>query len=107
MKILEEGAEATLLAESTSFSPESGGLHCGGVELIVAPGAHLRFVSLQDWGFGVWHFAQQKALVDKDASLQWTMAAMGSKLAKEIVLKLIYSPAKKTARLLDTCGNAC
>jgi Fe-S cluster assembly protein SufD len=52
------------------------------VELIVAPNAHLRFVSLHDWGFGVWHFAQQKAMVDTDASLQWTMAAMGSKLAK-------------------------
>ena len=80
--ILEEGAEATLLAESTSFDPNGGGLHCGGVELIVAPNAHLRFVSLQDWGFGVWHFAQQRGIVDTDASLQWTMAAMGSKLAK-------------------------
>jgi Fe-S cluster assembly protein SufD len=37
---------------------------------------------LQNWGFGVWHFAHQKALVGRDASLQWTIAAMGSRLSK-------------------------
>ena len=42
----------------------------------------MRFVNLQNWGDKVWHFAHQKALVDKDASLQWTTAAIGSRLAK-------------------------
>jgi Fe-S cluster assembly protein SufD len=39
-------------------------------------------VSLQNWGTGVWHFAHNKALVGKDASLQWTVGALGSRLAK-------------------------
>ena len=80
--ILEEGAEATLLSETASMSPSDDGLHCGGIELIVAPGANLRYVNLQDWANGVWHFAQQKAVLDRDANLQWTIAAMGSRLAK-------------------------
>ena len=80
--ILEDGAEATLLTETTSQSPHDGGLHCGAIELFVGKGAHLRFVNLQDWGDRVWHFAHQKALVDRDASLQWTSGAMGSRLAK-------------------------
>ena len=80
--VLDEGAEATVLSESLSPEPKATGLHCGGVELLVGKGANLRFVNLQDWGTGVWHFAQQKALVDRDANLQWTVGALGAKLAK-------------------------
>ena len=80
--ILEDGAEATFLYESASVDEQSAGMHCGATELIVAPGAVLRFVNLQNWGDRVWHFAHQKALVDRDASLQWTIAALGSRLAK-------------------------
>ena len=80
--ILEDGAEATLLAESASPHGDAGGFHCGGIELIVGNDAHLRYVNLQDWGQGVWHFAHQKALVGRDATIQWTIGALGSRLAK-------------------------
>jgi len=80
--VLGEGAEATMLTETESISDQAGGFHCGAVELIVRPGAFLRYVNLQNWGHGVWHFAHQKALVDRDASLQWTIGAMGARLAK-------------------------
>lgn len=80
--ILEDGAEATLLTETESDSPTATGFHCGRTELYVRPGAHLRFVNLQNWGLGVWHFAHQKAKVQRDASLQWTSAAMGARLAQ-------------------------
>ena len=39
-------------------------------------------MSLQNWGHGVWHFAHQKAIVGRDASIQWTIAAIGSRLSK-------------------------
>lgn len=80
--ILEDGAEATLLAETASVAEDTPGLHCGAVELLLGRGARLRYVNLQNWAGGVWHFAHQKALVDSDASLQWTIAALGSRLAK-------------------------
>ena len=50
--------------------------------MIVGQRAHLRFVNLQDWGHNVWHFAHQHAVVDQDASLQWTAGALGSRLSK-------------------------
>ena len=80
--VLEEGAEAALLAETASSDPAAAGLHCGAIEIHVGPRARLRYVNLQNWGTGVWHFAHQRALVDKDASLQWTIGALGSRLAK-------------------------
>ena len=80
--ILEEGAEATFLHEADSAAGASGGFHCGSVEIILRPGAHLRYVNLQDWGRGVWHFAHQRATIDRDASIQWTIAAMGGRFAQ-------------------------
>ena len=80
--ILEDGAEATLLAETASTGEADPGLHCGAIELIVGSGARLRYVNLQNWSTHVWHFAHQKALVGRDASLQWTIAALGSRLSK-------------------------
>ncbi len=80
--VLEEGAEATLLAETASGDPAAAGLHCGAVEIVVGRGARLRYVNLQNWGTGVWHFAHQRALVHEGGHLEWTIGALGSRLAK-------------------------
>jgi Fe-S cluster assembly protein SufD len=71
-----------MMSETASLQAGHGGLHCGAIEILLAPGAHLRYVSLQDWGHGVWHFAHQKAIVQRDASLQWTIGALGCRLSK-------------------------
>lgn len=91
--ILEDGAEATVLCENSSVESAAGaigaestkadaGLHCGSTELRLGAGANLRFVNFQNWGHGVWHFAHQRAEVGRDSGLQWTIAALGSRLAK-------------------------
>jgi Fe-S cluster assembly protein SufD len=80
--VLEEGAEATLMCETASDAQPDGGLACGATEVILAPNARLRLVTLQNWGHGVWNFGHQKAIVGRDASIQWTIAAIGSRLSK-------------------------
>jgi len=80
--VLEEGAEATIMCETASPSQDAGGFHCGATEVILGPASRLRLVSLQNWGHNVWHFAHQKAIVGRDASIQWTIAAIGSRLSK-------------------------
>jgi Fe-S cluster assembly protein SufD len=80
--ILDEGAEATLLHESNSLSQDARGLHLGAVELIQKPGSHLRYVNLQEWGYKTYNFSHQRAIIDRDATIQWTIAAMGSLLSK-------------------------
>ncbi|MCG8584789.1 MAG: Fe-S cluster assembly protein SufD [Pirellulales bacterium] len=80
--VMEEDSEATLLSETASTACIDGGLHCGTVELLLAPSARLRYVNLQNWSDHVWHFAHQTAVVDRDAQLQWTVGALGSRLAK-------------------------
>lgn len=88
--VLEEGAQATLLEETASTRPDSAGLHVGSVELIVGAGARLRYVQLQNWNQQTWHLAHQAGRVDRDGSLQWTVAGIGAKLAhihQDVVLE--------------------
>ena len=80
--VLEDGAEATLLTETASDSRDGSGLHCGAIEIHVGARAKLRFVNLQNWGTGVWHFGHQKAVVDEGGQLQWTVGALGARLAQ-------------------------
>lgn len=79
--ILEEGASATLLEETTSATLTATGLHIGAVELLLAPRSNLRYVQLQNWNDKVWHFAHQVGRVEESASLQWTVGGLGSRLA--------------------------
>ncbi|MEZ6056621.1 MAG: Fe-S cluster assembly protein SufD [Planctomycetaceae bacterium] len=79
--VLEEGASATLLEETASADETSEGLHVGAVELLVGRGARLRYVQLQNWNEQVRHFAHQSGRVDRDAMLQWTVGALGARLA--------------------------
>jgi Fe-S cluster assembly protein SufD len=78
--VLAEGAQATVLGETAGDDAE--GLHLGAIELIVGRGARLRYVNLQNWGQQTWHFAHQKAVVAGDGQLQWTIGALGARLAK-------------------------
>ena len=80
--VIEDGAEATLLCDASGVDGTDDGLHCGSTEIFVQRGGHLRIVNLQDWGRETWHFAHQKAVLQQDAALQWTVAALGSRLSK-------------------------
>jgi Fe-S cluster assembly protein SufD len=94
--VLEEGAEATLLAETASVDRDAAGLHLGAVELVVKSGAKLRYVNLQNWSHGVWHFAHQRGTVDRDGQLQWTIAALGARLAKVNQHVALVGPGAQT-----------
>lgn len=81
--VLEEGASATLVRE-TAANGRAGapGLHCGALEVVQGAGSHLRLVNIQNWDSSTWHFSRERALVGRDASLQWTVGGLGSRLAK-------------------------
>lgn len=79
--ILEDGARATLLEETTSADSSGTGLHVGCVELIVGRDATLRYVQLQNWNQQTWHFAHQAGNVASGGTLQWTVVGLGSRVA--------------------------
>ena len=81
--VVEDGAEATLVQESVGLGdPNAPALHCGSVELFVGEKARLRFVNVQNWSLGTWCFSRERAVIARDADLQWTIGALGSRLTK-------------------------
>jgi Fe-S cluster assembly protein SufD len=81
--VLEDGAEATLVRESSGRGVgESQSLHVGAVEVFLAQGAKLQLVNIQNWNDATWHFSRERALVGRDARLQWTVGGLGSRVAK-------------------------
>ncbi len=81
--VLEPGAEATLVRESVGRGGATNpALHIGALEVFLAQGARLGLVNIQDWDNATWHLSRERALVGRDASLQWTVGALGSRVSK-------------------------
>ena len=81
--VVEDEAEATLVREVTSQGRgDQPGLHVGAVELFVKSGAKLQFVNLQNWDAHTYNFSRERALVGANASVQWTVGGIGSRLSK-------------------------
>jgi Fe-S cluster assembly protein SufD len=81
--VLEEGAEATLVRETASAGRGGApGLHVGALEVIQARGSRFQLVNIQNWDDSTWHFSRERAVLGRDAAIQWTVGAVGSRLAK-------------------------
>jgi Fe-S cluster assembly protein SufD len=76
--VLEEGAEAEVWERYVSAEPETASLFNGVTELIVGPGANLRYVCGQALSPASWIFATQRAEVERDGSIEWVALGFGS-----------------------------
>jgi Fe-S cluster assembly protein SufD len=75
--VLDEGAEAEVW-ERYSSTNGGGGLLNGVVEIVVGPGASLRYICEQELSEDSWIFATQRAELARDASLEWIALGFGS-----------------------------
>jgi Fe-S cluster assembly protein SufD len=97
--VLEENAEAEIWEQYLPGDGESDSLFNAVVELIIGPGARLRYVCGQGVSPGSWVFGTQRAEVERDASLEWVALGFGSargKLRMETRLAGEGSSAKVT-----------
>jgi len=76
--VLEEGAKAELWHQTLSSDPHAEGLVNGVVELVVGASANLRFVDAQGLSESSWVFGSQRAVIERDASLDWITLGFGS-----------------------------
>jgi Fe-S cluster assembly protein SufD len=97
--VLEEDAEAEVWEQYLSGDGEANALFNAVSELIVGPGARLRYVCGQGISPASWVFGTQRAEVERDASLEWLALGFGSargKLRMETRLTGEGSSAKVT-----------
>ena len=80
--VLEEGAQAEVWEQYLSAADEVDGVFNAVVELVVGPGARLRYVCGQGLSERSWVFANQRAEVERDGSLDWVALGFGSARGK-------------------------
>lgn len=76
--VLEDGAEAEVWEQHLSRHDEQTGLVTTVVELSVGQGASLRYVGAQGLSSKTWVFGSQRAVVQRDGTLDWILLGFGS-----------------------------
>jgi Fe-S cluster assembly protein SufD len=91
--VVEEGASLTYIDRLVSPDLRSA-VSDAVVEIYAGPAAHVRYVSLQDWGRGVTHLSVQRAEVNRDAEVRSLAVAFGGDLSRtEVESVLVGSGA--------------
>jgi Fe-S cluster assembly protein SufD len=83
--VLEETSQATILVDYLSAQGHAQSLYVGATEMLVGPGANLRYVGLQDWNRHTFEFSYHRARVERDANLDWILGNMGGELVKQFI----------------------
>jgi FeS assembly protein SufB len=79
--IAEEQSSVHFVAEyNSAFEDEQPSLLNDVVEVYAKNEAHVEFSNMQDLGQNVWNITNKNAVHDKDASVTWVMADLGSKV---------------------------
>jgi Fe-S cluster assembly protein SufD len=78
----EEGSRFTLIEDLASSGPDTVAYTNAVVELFVGDGAKVEYVSLQNLSQETWHFGRHRALLQRDAELDWVIGGFGSKRGK-------------------------
>jgi Fe-S cluster assembly protein SufB len=78
--IIDEGAQAHYVEGCTAPVYSSDSFHSGVIEIIVKPGARMRYTTVQNWSKNMYNLVTQRAHVHQDATMEWVDANLGSKL---------------------------
>ena len=76
--IVEAGAEAHYIEGCSAPKYGSQGLHAGLVEIFVKEGAKARYSSVENWSRDTYNLNTKRAIVQKDAVMEWIGGNMGS-----------------------------
>lgn len=80
--VAEAGAEVAIAQYLGSAATPDRTVQAGAVEIWAKPGAQVRYASVQNWGSGVWSFMTRRALVQKDARVDWLIGEFGGSLVR-------------------------
>jgi Fe-S cluster assembly protein SufB len=78
--IVEEGAEVHYIEGCSAPKYGSQALHAGLVEIFVKPGAKARYSSVENWSRDTYNLNTKRAIVERDATMEWIGGNMGSGL---------------------------
>ncbi len=78
--IADEGSKAHYIEGCTAPVYSTDSFHSGVIEIVVRPGAHFRYTTIQNWSNNMYNLVTQRALVHEDATMEWLDGNLGSKV---------------------------
>jgi Fe-S cluster assembly protein SufB len=76
--VLDEGAELHYIEGCSSPVFSKSSIHAGCVEIFVEKNAKMRYSSIENWSKNVYNLNTKRAIVQKDAVMEWINGNMGS-----------------------------
>lgn len=76
--VAEEGSSVHYVEGCSAPSYSSASLHAAVVEVIVKPGAKVRYTTIQNWYKNVYNLVTKRAKVEKGARMEWVDCNLGS-----------------------------
>jgi Fe-S cluster assembly protein SufD len=97
--VIEDNAKVTFLDEYTSDPFDERLFHAAATEMILGPGAKVRYVSLQNWSRNVAHMNKLKAELGRDARLESLTVSLGADAARAEVESTMNGPGSESEML--------
>src|SRR5207248_10417171 len=76
------GARFNYLDEYIADNESETGHRSGSTEIFLGEGSQVGYVAVQKWGRKVWHFADQRAELQKDSTLRLFNVTLGGRFSK-------------------------
>ncbi len=78
--IAEEGSDVHYIEGCTAPVYSTDSLHSAVVEIVVKPGAKVRYTTVQNWSTNVYNLVTKRAVAQEGATMEWVDCNLGSKL---------------------------
>jgi Fe-S cluster assembly protein SufB len=78
--IADEGSRAHYVEGCTAPVYTTESFHSGVIEIVVLPGAHFRYTTIQNWSNNMYNLVTQRAQVHEHAAMEWLDGNLGSKV---------------------------
>ena len=90
--IAEEGSDVHYVEGCTAPVYSTDSLHSAVVEIVVKPGANVRYTTVQNWSTNVYNLVTKRAVAYDNAHMSWVDANLGSKLTMKFPSIYLLGP---------------
>lgn len=94
--IVDEGASLHFIEGCSAPKYNKVNLHAGCVELFVKEGGSLRYSTIENWSKNMLNLNTKKAIVEKDAQVDWVSGSFGSKISMLYPMSILKGENAKT-----------
>lgn len=93
--IADEGADVTYVEGCSAPVYSKGSLHAAVVEIIAMKGAHVKYITIQNWSGDVYNLVTKRAFAYEGAYVEWIDANIGARLTAKYPSVYMLEPGAK------------